>query len=95
MNKFLKCNKKAFNSIDEARLRLTEIVIDSNREIKPIRVYKCEFCKKYHLTSKSEKIYNHNLDLKIKKIQKINQKREASFIRRESEYWNKRFGIEY
>ena len=89
----MECEKKAFVNINDARIRLTEIVLNSDMDIKPIRVYKCEYCGKYHLTSKSHSAYDLNTKKKRKAIQTRNWKREKSFIKRESEYWENYYEI--
>lgn len=90
----MKCNKKAFDNLDDARIRLTDIVLNSSRDIKPIRPYKCEWCGLYHLTSKSEKKYKKNIAKKHNAIKRENDKREFDFLRKETEYWETKFGIE-
>lgn len=94
INDNMKCDKKAFTNLDDARQRLTEIVLNSDRDNKPIRTYKCKYCNRYHLTSKSESKYKSNVKKKHKAIKERNTKRENDFIRMESEYWEQKFGIE-
>lgn len=90
----MECNKKGFTNLDDARRRLTEIVLNSDRDSKPIRTYKCKHCNKYHLTSKSESKYKSNVKKKHKAIKDRNIKRENDFIRMETEHWEQKFGIE-
>ena len=87
------CEKKTFEDITEARERLTEIVLTSTNKVKPIRVYKCEKCNKYHLTSKSKGEFNEIKLNKAYTIKRLNKKREDIFIARESKYWESYFGI--
>lgn len=49
----MKCKeKKAFDTKEEATIRLKEIRESKRKRIKhPRRVYKCTECKKFHLTS--------------------------------------------
>lgn len=70
------CSKKSFESKDEAVKRLNEILVTSDRVIKPLRVYKCENCGKFHLTSFTKKkqskvLYNQSKEgqqeIRIKK----------------------------
>lgn len=91
----MKCEKATYLTLNEARIALTKVMIKSKRKIKPIRIYKCEHCGMYHLTSKTERQYKTNLQLKNKEIKKRNQIREKAFIERESNHWNEYFGIEY
>lgn len=88
-----KCTKKTFATIEDADKRIKEIQSVSEEEEQPIRSYECEHCGKIHITSKTKKKYNANLQTKRNKIKEKNSKREQSFIRRESEFWKKRFGI--
>lgn len=90
----MKCSKKSFDTIDEARLRLTQIFINSNRSTKPIRPYLCNECGKYHLTSKTKQKFQSNLQKKRNFIKTKNKKHENNFIKTESEYWEKKFGID-
>lgn len=89
----MECKKKAFDNIDDARRRLTYIVLNSKEKIKPIRTYKCEYCGKIHLTSKSEEKYKKNVVKKKVAIRERNTKRENDFINNEAEYWEDKFGI--
>lgn len=91
----MKCDKKGFINIDDAKQRLNEILSTSNENEKPIRIYKCEFCSKYHLTSKTYKEYLKNKNRKRMRIKKRNEKRENHFIYHESEHWESYFGIDY
>lgn len=88
------CEKKAFKTREEAEQRLQEIISESLEDTVPFRVYECEYCDYFHLTSKTEKDYKKNKLKRRKQIAKINERREKTFINRESRYWNKRFGIE-
>lgn len=88
------CEKKAFKTQEEAEQRLQEIISESVEETVPFRVYDCEYCDYFHLTSKTEKDYKKNKIKRRKQIAQITKKRESAFIRRETEYWKKRFGID-
>ncbi|BBI90767.1 hypothetical protein [Tenacibaculum phage PTm5] len=83
------CNKKSFDTADSANNRANEIN-NSNKHTtnKKLRPYKCDICSKYHLTSMNKYSYKYKKDKKYR-----NQVRENNFIRRETEYWNKKFGI--
>ena len=90
-----KCQKRTFNGIGEAEECLNTICSTSSREITPIRVYECEKCGKYHLTSKTKKVYQSNVANKRNLIQTRNKYREQKFIELESEFWIKRFEKRY
>lgn len=47
-----KCIKKAYNTFDDANKNLSKLINKPKRGKKPIRVYKCLDCGKYHLTSR-------------------------------------------
>jgi hypothetical protein len=87
------CKKKTFDNFQEATTKLTEIMSESIEKVKPIRVYKCIYCNKYHLTSKKISEYGRNVQRKIDGIRRRNLRRERSFIKRESEYWEKYFDV--
>ncbi len=90
-----KCQKRTFNSVSEAEECLNTIHSTSSRETIPIRVYECERCGKYHLTSKTKRVYQSNVTKKRNLIQTRNKYREQKFIELESEFWIKRFEKRY
>lgn len=47
-----KTGKKCFFTVEDAQIRCEEINLESDAV--EMRVYKCEFCKKYHLTSMTD-----------------------------------------
>lgn len=80
-----KCNKTKFNSSWEAHMRMLNIKLeDINAPLK--RNYYCPICDAYHLTSMDDKRFGEI----VKRREKIHE----DFIKRESKYWNKKFGIE-
>ncbi len=79
------CDKKSFNTIKEANIRISEINReDKSKHSKPIRAYKCEICGRIHITSMNKKQFDHNL-VKI---------RERQALRRdEVSYWCRKLGV--
>lgn len=56
----MKCqDKRRFDSRELADERLKQITLDESKNKKPIRIYHCDCCKGFHLTSwtKSKKRY--------------------------------------
>jgi hypothetical protein len=84
------CPKKGFDTKLEAKNRASEINIknNENHDKTKLRVYKCEWCNKYHLTSTTQRTYKFRTDVNYR-----TRELEKAFVRRESEYWNNRFGI--
>ena len=80
------CVKKAYNSKEEAVLKISKIALEPGNDKKPIRSYKCNDCGKYHLTSWSKN--------KKKEIANISEKRKQSKINNQAEYWIKKKGWE-
>lgn len=85
----MSCLKKSFETNKEAKARANEINIinRSNKDKTKLRPYKCE-CGKFHLTSMSKNKYLvvNDQDYRVKT-------REKNFIRRETEYWEKKLNI--
>lgn len=83
--------KKTFLDKDSARKRAKEINIEnkSNNDPTTLRCYKCEHCGNWHLTSWSVHGFNWSRDMSYR-----NSIREKKFIKRESEYWMKKFGVD-
>lgn len=72
------CGKRAFNSLQEANIRLKEIIATSENykgnDLKPSRSYKCDKCGLYHLTSFTKKKYVNGIingGFKQKRINRI------------------------
>lgn len=80
----MKCiDKKQFQTHEEAQKRLNKIGVN-------YRIYKCSECNLFHFTKMSKNEHKFRTDSKFREGV-IRQ----NFIRRESEYWSKRFGLEY
>lgn len=68
------CKKRAYESKEIAKAALEEVLAKSDRKKKPQRVYRCEHCKMWHLTSFSKKKYRWGVaqggfkELKIERI---------------------------
>jgi hypothetical protein len=71
----MRCHKKAFDSKDEANIRIVQIAIMYGPKRKPIRAYRCSECNKFHLTS-----WSKNAKRKVDKL-----KREKALSRMNSE----------
>lgn len=83
-----KTGKKEFDTIFDAQIRINQI--NPNKEAnKPNRSYKCEYCNKYHLT----KISHESNNERNRKIGEKVKKREENFIKRETEYYTKKFRL--
>ena len=82
------CNKKTFETPQEAQKRANEI----NKENKSkgdktkLRPYRCKKCRKMHLTSMHRKKYQATKDVGAR-----NNTREKKFIKQEGEYWESKF----
>lgn len=72
----MNCNKKPFDSMEEANLRAGEI--NSENKSNRMRPYRCS-CGKIHLTSKSKEEY------KKRSLEK------RKFLRIEADYWETKF----
>lgn len=83
----MKCQEKTrFETNEECQKRCNEINSEYDKPL--LRVYKCPECKGYHLTS----LTKHQHKFYTDKRYRIETK-ERAFIKRESEYWKKKFGI--
>tara|TARA_R110000796_G_scaffold248124_2_gene374559 strand:- start:14522 stop:14779 length:258 start_codon:yes stop_codon:yes gene_type:complete len=81
------CEKKTFESKELASIRLEEIKIEGGKEKTPLRVYKCDKCEKFHLTS-----ITRDTQKKINKRREgIKNKPFKDFLNRETEYWENKF----
>lgn len=73
----MKCKEKVkFDTRDDSKKRLQEILSCDDKRKKPLRVYFCDLCKGFHLTSwsKSKKKF-----VQVK-FENINQKRIHSVV---------------
>lgn len=85
-----KCDKVAFDSLYDAKMRFNEIKSRGDKRSKDLtRTYQCEKCQKWHFTSVSESEWSKKASAFFTKI----KKREENFINREAAYWKKKFGI--
>jgi hypothetical protein len=84
----MKCEKRAFDSMDEAQKRSGEINKENahKKGAKPLRPYRCGDCQKWHLTSMTK----HQFKYKSNKNYR-NHVNERAFIKRESEHWERYF----
>lgn len=58
----MKCNKKKYLTISEARKILINEWLNNNKTIiKPNRAYLCEICGNYHITSNTKKRQDINI----------------------------------
>jgi hypothetical protein len=87
--------KKIFHTESEAKKRSNEINKENKKSgIKTkLRLYKCPDCNKYHLSSMNKHQQKH-VEKFHKDLNYRNEFRERNFIKRESQYWNKKFGID-
>jgi hypothetical protein len=76
------CEKKTFETKQEALDRLKEIRESEGDHRKPIRVYVCDKCHKFHLTS-----FTKGMQRKVKRIKVI---KHINKLEREAEFWIKR-----
>jgi hypothetical protein len=64
---FPNCGKKSFSNKKSAENKLLAIQKDHKEKKKPVRVYRCEKCRQWHLTSKPIKVE------KAKPLEKYNE----------------------
>ena len=85
-----KCTKKQFDDKKIARARAVEINEENvkNKDDTRLRAYFCDVCKKYHLSSMTKEEFK-KYDPKVRA-----SKRKANFLRRETEYWESKFGVD-
>ena len=85
------CTKKAFINREEAQKRLHEIQIEASKtkcKDFPIRAYLCDQCNLFHLTKVSKKKNKFKTDKNLR-----TKAREFAFLKRETEFWEKKFKI--
>ena len=88
----MKCKKKGFNTPNEAQKRVNQINKENKKNknnIGTFRFYKCDTCNMYHLTKMEKKTHKFITDPKYRKELKL-----KSFLKRETEYWKSKFGID-
>lgn len=90
----MSCNKKekiSFPDSKSAASRAEEINAENAQNGSPVRLrkYKCPKCKQWHLSKMSKAKYGRTKDVRSR-----NEYREKKFVERESEHWNRKFGIE-
>lgn len=78
----MSCKKRAYDSMEDAKLKLAKIQAEEGDNKKPIRAYLCPKCKKFHLTSFTKKTQQ--------RVVKIRQNIEKSELHREAYYWIKK-----
>lgn len=85
------CESKAtYDEYKDAHARVREIN-KGNKEAgrkEYLRIYTCQSCGKYHFTSLTKDNIRYRVDPKFR-----SEKNAEIRLRRESDYWNKRFGI--
>jgi len=84
------CEKATFVTKELAIKRVNEINKENNKKkgAKHMRVYKCQKCSLFHLTSMSKFIYSITKDFKARE-----EHRRKKFIEREAYYYEKKFGL--
>lgn len=85
MNRW-ECIKKVFETSNEADKRKSEInKLNGNNKM---RIYKCDNCGKYHLTSmsKHDHKFKHNSEYRSQILRN-------AFLSRETEYWENKLGV--
>lgn len=87
----IECDKTVFFTHKEAQQRAIDINKGnrSKGDATELREYKCPGCGFFHLTSMTKHTYKKTTDREYR-----NRIREEVFIKRESEYWNKKFGVQ-
>lgn len=87
----MNCTKRTYKTMEEASEAMIRIMRKSQEEKYPIRYYQCDKCGDWHLTS-STKSEHSSKSMKWENVKARRQeKREQSFLRRESEYWEQKF----
>lgn len=90
---FMKCSKKKFENSQDAQKRANEINEENKKnksQKERLRPYKCDICNKFHLTSMTKDQHKWHTDAEYR-----HRKKHDAFIRRETEYWENRFGIKH
>lgn len=85
----MSCKKKAFESLEDAGIKLNKIKEEEGDNKKPIRAYLCPNCEKYHLTSFTNKLQKKVVEIH-KSIEKHKLNKEAwSLIKKKQRNKNK------
>jgi uncharacterized GH25 family protein len=90
------CKKKDYLTLElakEAAKKINKEGAEKNGIKVQMRAYKCKSCAFYHITSMKKGEFSHIKKFK-EDLKYRNKVREDSFIKRESDYWNRKFGIE-
>jgi hypothetical protein len=85
------CKKKEYLTIElakDAAKKINQEGAKKDGKNVKMRAYKCENCCFYHLTTMSK-----NLHKFINDVEYRTKVKEKKFIERESDYWNRKFGI--
>lgn len=82
-----KCKKKGFDNVELANKKISEIYKETKKSLL-MRAYKCKECSKFHLTKMTKHKHKFFTDKTYRKDIQL-----KSFLKTETEYWNRKFNI--